>query len=158
MTTYFTPVGTLAELTRAKGSDINAREAAVTSGFSGIETAIVGASGAGSISLGTNWFLAAGGTVATYLQKIGGVVTVNFRLNASGAPGATLFTLPAGYRPTGILYVAGYFEDFSTGTNYPCVVTISAAGAATLQILPSTEGVTVATADTVAIKVVFWAA
>lgn len=94
MTTYFTPVGTLAELTRAKGSDVNAREAAVESGFTAIEAAIAPSDGLASIVAASGW-----GVTTGRLKKMNTLVTLQLKVTGTGGGGATLVTLPVGYRP-----------------------------------------------------------
>lgn len=101
MTTYFTPVGTLPELTRAKGSQLNDREAAVTTGFTGLEAVIALTSGAASISYGTNW-ANVGSTVI--LQKTNGIVVLQGVFMSDLPSSATILTLPAGYRPSVNIY------------------------------------------------------
>lgn len=114
MTTYFTPVGTLAELTRAKGSDINAREAAVTSGFTALESAI--ATTVGTMTYGGGW---ADDASKTRLTKVNGIVTV--ALQATCTDGSiqstpiTFANLPAGFRPpVDIYYALGTFVKSGT--------------------------------------------
>lgn len=122
MTTYFTPVGTLAELTRAKGSDINAREAAVTAGFTAIETAIAGSTGV--MTYGGGW---ADDASKTRLTKVNGMVTV--ALQAICTDGSIQSTpigfanLPSGFRPPAdIYYAVGTFVKSGTITIVNCEI------------------------------------
>lgn len=121
MTTYFTPVGTLAELTRAKGSDINAREAAVTTAFTALEAALYTPT-AGTITFHPAFSDA--GSISR-LYKSCGVVYLNLYATVIDdavltGPPPRIFTLPAGFRPQALMsYCTGqYISGGVPASNY----------------------------------------
>lgn len=155
MTTYFTPVGTLAELTRAKGSDINARETAVTTGFTNIEAVMAVADGKASITYGTNW---ADNALQTSLRKtLGTLVLLHLSITASGAPGGTIITLPAGYRPgTTLDGVTCSLYDASAGAHFHAVATLLTNGAVSIVGFNGASAITIATSDIITLSVAFF--
>ena len=129
MSAYFTPVGELQELTRARGSDVNAREDAVETGFDNVESVISVTSG--TITYGTNW---ADISSQSRLKKtLGSVVILNLSVAASGSVSNVVATLPSGYRPAAsISGVMGWYSSTDAGTYAPVFVTIGTNGTVTV--------------------------
>lgn len=152
MTTYFTPVGTLAELTRAKGSDINAREAAVTTAFTALETALGPTDGEASIVYASTWGADSG---KVRLKKMNGLVSLYIQIVGTGgvASQPTICTLPAGFRPAvDHDFITGQFYSVSADGYYDIAFTISTTGT----IKPLLTLTSAAAGDKFAINASFW--
>ena len=135
MTTYFTPVGALSELTLARGSQINDREDAVESGFTAIEAAIAVTDNTAGITFGTNFIN--GGT--TYLKKSNNLVTMNLSLLKTAFAGSsTVATLPVGYRPATGTVIEFAAICYHGGAFWPAYATVADTGAVTC--VPATSG------------------
>lgn len=159
MTTYFTPVGTLAELTRAKGSDINARETAVESGFTAIEAVMAVTNGTSSIVYATGWQNYTGGGSATSLKKtLSTCVILNLSAQMfSGAAGSIITTLPVGYRPASKIDVVGMMYDFSASAYFSAYFEIYSNGQLNVAGINGTSSTIVpALNDTVFLTVTFF--
>jgi hypothetical protein len=156
MSTYFTPVGTLPELTRAKGSDINARESAVNSGFAALEAAVAVTDGSGSIVFGTN--VANADVNSTRVRKSNVIVILYCFIEATGTPGGTFLTLPVGYRPSGsdISGIPAVMFDSSAAVFIPASITIFSNGTIFGYGIGSGGNVSFASGDTLSFNASFF--